>query len=341
MLSAKISDIQYYKHRTGLSRFGASCSVTNGHHHENDGVIFIIMKRFLYSLIFLLVAQQCIAQEILPVPFTTPSATNAEEKVIGDGADKMIVGVENPTISVYLPDPAINTGSAVILCPGGGMRVLSWGNDVERMAKYLNARGIAAIGLKYRLNNSEMPKGLKMDPMVDVTGFQKFVKANANPVSYPAGDLANSNAIDDARNAIKLVRQHAEGWGIDPAKIGFLGFSAGGGVAVGATVKAEQGEMPDFLITVYGPSLIDVDVPENAPDLLVLSRADHPNVAAGCLDLFLEWKKAGKNAEMHLYGDGKGPFTLADRVGQNTTDTWSDNLMAWLVARGFARQTAD
>lgn len=258
------------------------------------------------------------------------------------GDEKLIVGVSEPSISVYLPEPSRNVSSAVILCPGGGMRMLSWTNDVEKMAKFLNDRGIAAIGLKYRLNNdtsfaNAAPSSMEM---VDVTGFQIFAKANANP-SPGIGDEANMNAIEDARNAIKLVRQHAGEWNIDPNKIGYLGFSAGGCVAIGATITAEEGEMPSFLVTAYGPSMIDVEVPENAPDLLIMTRADHPNVAAGCLGLFLEWKKAGKNAELHMYGDGKGPYSLNTRRGRNTTDSWPDDLMTWLEARGFAPQSSN
>ena len=281
-----------------------------------------------------------IAQQVLPIPVTN-TVPPAEEKVIMQWGGKTIVGVTQPTIEVYLPTEELNTGTAIILCPGGGMRALSWSNDVERMARFLNDRGIAAIGLKYRLNNTPMQMGGQMPPLVDVTGFAKFAKANANPMPSEAGDRANMNAVDDARTAIRMVREHAGEWKIDPKKVGFLGFSAGGGVAIGATVKAAEGEMPDFLVSVYGPSLMDVDVPTNAPDLLLLTRVQHGNVAAGCLQLFLEWEKAGKNAEIHMYGDGNGPFALADRQGMNTTDTWTDNLMSWLTARGLARPSAN
>ncbi|MCF0160427.1 MAG: hypothetical protein HUJ99_06515, partial [Bacteroidaceae bacterium] len=86
---------------------------------------------------------------------------------------------------------------------------------------------------------------------------------------------------------------------------------------------------------------MDVDVPADAPNLLILTRADHGNVAAGCLQLFLEWKKAGKNAELHMYGDGNGPFALASRRSATTTDTWTDNLFSWLEAKGFTPQTSN
>lgn len=282
----------------------------------------------------------CMAQQVLPIPVNY-SEKGVEEKVTLRGEEKIITGVTQPSLTVYLPTAEKNTGTAVILCPGGAMRMLSWTNDVEKMAKLLNDRGIAAIGLKYRLNNAPMQMGGTMPEMVDVTGFQKFPKANANPMPSVEGDAANMRAVDDARAAVRMVREHAAEWNVNPEKVGLLGFSAGGGVALGEVICAQSGEMPNFLVTVYGPSLMDVNVPQNAPDLLIMTRAEHPNVAAGCLDLFLEWKKAGKNAELHMYGDGKGPFGLNERKGLNTTDTWSDDLLNWLEARSFIPQTTN
>ena len=78
-----------------------------------------------------------------------------------------------------------------------------------------------------------------------------------------------------------------------------------------------------------------VTVPQDAPPLLILTRADHPNVAAGLVALFMEWKKAGANAELHMYGDGKGPDELMPQTGETTTETWSSQMIHWLKARGF------
>lgn len=309
----------------------------------------------------LLLQVSAMGQIVLPVPVQNECPKDAQETVTVRDGQKIISGVSEPSIEVYLPSADKNVGTAVILCPGGAMRFLSWTNDVERMAKLLNERGVAAIGLKYRLNNSTTPpaasqskakkKNKKLDAgtaaagmpfkTYDVTEFQQFANANANPMPSVEGDAANMRAVEDCRAAVKLVREHAGEWNIDPAKVGVLGFSAGGGVATGATITAQEGEMPDFLVTVYGPSLMDVVVPENAPDLLIMTRAEHPNVAAGCLGLFLEWKKAGKNAELHMYGDGVGPFGMADRRSANTTDSWPDELLNWMAARKLIVNTAN
>ena len=101
-----------------------------------------------------------------------------------------ILGVVNPSVEVYLPEASKANGCAVILCPGGGLRALSWTSDVKEMAKLLNDNGYAAIGLKYHLNTGtmQMPKGMKMPPMVDVTGFANFKDADCNPAHFPQGD---------------------------------------------------------------------------------------------------------------------------------------------------------
>lgn len=281
----------------------------------------IFMKRpTLFLIIFLLCCLTLQAQQTYDLS-TSPSDTY------------------KPSIQVFLPSADKANGCAVILCPGGGMRALSWESDVEQMAAFLNERGIAAIGLRYHLNTGSFPQGMKMSPMVDVTHLERFPQADANPMHYPAGDSILQLAANDAKAAIRLVRQHAQDWHLDTHKIGYLGFSAGGGVAIAATIQAtDPVERPDFLCTNFGPSLIPVQVPNPAPPLLIMTRAEHPNVAAGLVNLFLEWKKAGGNAELHLYGDGSGPYTLMPQTGRTTTESWSQQLLLWLEAKGFAKR---
>lgn len=273
------------------------------------------MKSFITTLAIML-CLPTVAQTTIKLPFVGEREADNE-----------------PSISIYLPAKDKATGTAVILLPGGALRWLSWHDDVERMAEYLNERGIAAIGLKYTLDKSEHKAQGPMPEMVDVTGFERFKHANANPMPSDESTAVCMRAAADAKNAIRLVREKASEWNINPAKVGYLGFSAGGGVAIAATTTAGDGEMPDFLATAYGPSLIDVTVPDQAPPLIIMTRAEHPNVAAGCLQLFLEWKRAGKNAEMHYYGDGKGPFSLMEQTGKTTTENWSRDFIAWLTSR--------
>ena len=252
-----------------------------------------------------------------------------------DGNIQSISGVVTPSITVYLPDADKATGTAVILCSGGGLMSHSWGSDVINMARWLNERGIAAIGLKYRTRAMGGAGGMRMGGgggqalSASVTEFSKITKSNANPDTSEGGVKNIDNAINDALRAMEIVREHASEWHINPDKIGYLGFSAGGGVGIGATVRADAAHRPAFMATIYGPSLIDVDVPQNAPKLFIATRGDHHNVAAGLVSLYLDWKRAGANAEMHLYDDGTGPFGPDDPG--NTSGTWRESFYRWLT----------
>ena len=255
-----------------------------------------------------------------------------------DGNIQSISGVVTPSITVYLPDADKATGTAVILCSGGGLMSHSWGSDVINMTRWLNERGIAAIGLKYRTRIMGGMGGPRMGGggqalSASVTEFSKITKSNANPDTSESGVKNIDNAINDALRAMEIVREHAAEWHIDPNKIGYLGFSAGGGVGIGATVRADDAHRPAFMATIYGPSLIDVDVPQNAPKLFIATRGDHHNVAAGLVSLYLDWKRAGANAEMHLYDDGTGPFGPDDP--DNTSGTWRESFYRWLTYNKF------
>ena len=280
---------------------------------------------------------------------------NDADKVTYDDAGGIqgISGTTEAAIKVFLPPTEINTGTAVIICSGGALMFHSWGNDVEKMASWLNERGVAVIGLKYRLRqmgprpqrpgNADSPRptaggeALRMTlRLPDITGFDQLKQANASPDQSERTDPSLDDAVEDALRTIRLVRAHAEEWGIDPQKVGYLGYSAGGGVAISATLRADSGLMPSFLASCYGPSLTDVVVPANAPNLFIAVRAQHNNVAAGMLALFLEWKKAGAHAEMYIYDDGQGPFGPGDDT--STSGAWREHFFRWMVSNGWIRQ---
>jgi len=274
-------------------------------------------------------------QLVLLAMMLMPLTAGAQKQYFLPTGDETMGAQDRPMIEVYLPKEEVTNGCAVVLCPGGAMRWLSWESDVVKIAEYLNERGIAAIGLRYHLNKGQMPRGMQMPPMVDVTHPERFPQADANPMHNASGDSIIRLAAEDAKAAIRMVREHADAWHLSKNKIGYLGFSAGGGVAIAATMSAESVERPDFVCTNFGPSLMPVSVTKDAPPLLIMTRADHPNVAAGLVALFMEWKKAGANAELHIYGDGNGPYELMAPTGETTTETWSTQMMQWLKAKGF------
>lgn len=139
-------------------------------------------------------------------------------------------------------------------------------------------------------------------------------------------------AAADAQEALRLIRRNASEWRVDPARVGIIGFSAGGGVAVGAAL-ARADASPDFLISLYRPSLMDVHVPDHAPPLFIAVGSTHFNVTNGCLALFAAWKAAGKPAEIHVYDQVGAGFGMSQRG--LPVDTWTDRLYEWMLARGI------
>lgn len=301
------------------------------------------MKKAITILVLAFTVSAFAQQEIRLYDGVAPGSEGVQDNErinrAPDGTIQTISGVVTPSITVYLPSADKATGTAVILCSGGGLMSHSWGSDVINMARWLNERGIAAIGLKYRTRvMGGGPGGPRMGGggqalSASVTEFSKITKSNANPDTSESGIKNIDNAINDALRAMEIVREHAAEWHINPDKIGYLGFSAGGGVGIGATVRADALHRPAFMATIYGPSLIDVEVPENAPKLFIATRGDHHNVAAGLVSLYLDWKRAGANAEMHLYDDGTGPFGPDDPG--NTSGTWRESFYRWITYNRF------
>ncbi len=286
----------------------------------------------------------------LPVDEYPDIPERADVNEFGDVTN--YAAVTRPFIMVSLPDPEKATGTAVLLFPGGGLQNLSWDSDFRQTAAWFNARGIAAIGVKYRTRTGapaprpapaaapspEARNSILYTGRAKITDFDQIVKANTSPSPTGSSDPFNKKIIEDANNAIDIVRAHASEWHIDPSKVGYLGYSAGGCVELAALTHCLPDQMPNFVISVYGPSMMDMDVPENAPKLFIAVHADHPNVAAGCLALFLEWKKAGVDAELHVYGQGTGGlFGGAGWKGDSNTlyGSWMESCYSWLKVNGF------
>jgi acetyl esterase/lipase len=260
-----------------------------------------------------------------------------ESVTTSPGGERTVANVSDPTLTVFLPDAASATGTAVVLAPGGAMRVLGIDSNGTQVAKWLNARGIAAFVLKYRTVQQAPGAGTRGTPGAAAgTPPQRreleIRNANANPEPHDAAlTEAVQMAIADAQAALRLIRSNAKDWKIDPARVGIMGFSAGGGVAVGTALAEKSDAYPDFLMSMYGPSLVDVNVPAHAPPLFIAVGSTHFNVTNGCLALFAAWKAAGKPAEIHVYDQVSAGFSLAKR--NLPVDGWIDRAYEWMVAR--------
>jgi len=263
-------------------------------------------------------------------PGKAPGSENwsVPESMTDRAGGRIATNVSDPTLTVYLPAASRSTGAAIVIAPGGALQALSIDSEGTRVAEWLNSKGIAAFVLKYRLRQQQAGAGRAAPPRGPREEL-KIVKGNANPAPGDAVlDEVLRMGIADAQQALRLVRKNAADWRVDPRRVGLMGFSAGGGVSVGAVLADEPGASADFLISVYGPSLQDVNVPADAPPLFIAVGSNHFNVTNGCLALFAEWKKAGKPAEIHVYDGVSGGFALSKRG--LPVDTWPDRLLDWM-----------
>ena len=284
-----------------------------------------------------------------PIP-GNKGTVNLESAVTSPQGDTVILrGVSVPTITAYIPPKEKATGAAVIILPGGGLQLLSWASEGGVVAEWFRDHGVAAFVLKYRLHDGSAPAEQQRPQQRPQGGQGQAPRAATGPIPsglevYQVEEYIQSlrpehspiMALEqlDAKQAVRYVKAHAREWNIDPARIGYLGFSAGGCIAIYAVMRnADPSVMPAFLATMYGPPVTVMTVPENAPKLFVATRADHQNVAPGCLFLYLEWQKHGVPAEIHIYGNGKGGFGSA--VNHTTSDDWKDSLLHWMQVEGF------
>ena len=305
-----------------------------------------VLIRAVITLGLLAIVGDAVAQapeEIRLWPGKAPGSENwtrPEVITTSPSGDRTLSNVSDPTVTVFLPSQGSATGTAVVVAPGGALRVLGWDNEGVKAAQWLNSKGIAALVLKYRTLQTMADGGRgrgTAPPGVGVAaaGPRKELEirnGNANPeLDDPALREVLQMGIADAQQALRLARRNAAAWRIDPARVGIMGFSAGGGIAVGTALAERSDASPDFLVSLYGPSLQDVTVPAHAPPLFVAVGSTHFNVTNGCLALFAAWKTAGKPAEIHVYDQVSAGFGMTKRG--LPVDSWNDRLIEWLVAR--------
>lgn len=241
---------------------------------------------------------------------------------------RVIYNVATPTITAYLPDPERATGTAVIVAPGGAFHTLSIDSEGIEVAKWLNEKGVAAFVLKYRVVRS-----LTTDPvselMAKMADFKKLDAENAPVIPL---------AIADGKQAVQYVRQHAKEFNIASNRIGLMGFSAGGTVAMGVGFDYKPANRPDFLAPIY-PYLGEMAiakqvVPNDAPPLFVCAASDDQlGLAPHSTKLYNDWLAAKKTAELHMYQKGGHGFGM--RKQHLPTDTWIDRFGDWLSLNGF------
>jgi acetyl esterase/lipase len=241
-----------------------------------------------------------------------------QEIVTGD----RVRNVTRPTLTAYLPDPSRATGAAVIVAPGGGFVFLSIRNEGSEVARWFASRGIAAFVLKYRTRQT---------PASD----EGFRQAAANAARAEVTDIA-PHAIADAEQAISLVRARAREWGVDPHRVGIVGFSAGAIVAEGSALLSEPQKRPAFAGLIYG-GLYDqrVEIPRGLPPIFAAVAVDDGTAMRSVGDLVTALIEAGARPEFHLFNAGGHGFGISRRG--TTSDHWADAFYWWLEANSFLR----
>jgi len=289
----------------------------------------------IYFVFLLMISLSAKAQELINLyPGTIPNSKKSDVKETESVSPPgMFLGVTNPTMEIYLPEKAKSTGAAVIICPGGGYAVVVYQAEGIRTAKVFAKSGVAAFVLKYRL-----PK--------DSTMVNKTI-----------------GPLQDAQQAIKVVRENAARWGIDSNKVGIMGFSAGGHLASTEATHYAKAVIensdntnlrPDFQILVYpvismqdslthlgsrtnllgkDPSkeLVDeysseLHVDDNTPPAYITQAGDDKTVdVENSIVYYEKLRYHNVAAELHLYPHGGHGFVLFQK-----TEDWMAPVFKWM-----------
>lgn len=271
-------------------------------------------------------------------PSVAPGSEGWKQKEVESRGwgDVTIRNVTTPTLTAFLPNPSAATGTAVIVCPGGGFRFLSWQNEGTKVAEWLRKRGIAAFVLKYRLKETPASEDEYAREMLVFLG-SLIVFKDRNPQSAAAkaleADMQKSGGpgMADGRQAVKFVRQHAAEWRIKPDRIGIMGFSAGAIITRAVMTDYGADSRPDFACHVYGPVFGQIKVPSDAPPLFVVCSADDQLAEASSVRLFQAWRDASRLAELHLYEKGGHGFGMS--LKGLPVDHWIERFGDWLGQR--------
>lgn len=247
------------------------------------------------------------------------TASGGAEKVrIAETGDHVISNIHHPSVTFYPAVKSKATGAAIIIAPGGG-HVEEWiDHEGYRPAQWLSDHGVSAFVLKYRL-----------------------AKEPGSPYSV------DIESLSDIQRAIRYVRSHAKEWGIDPSKIGVMGFSAGGELAALAAMRYDSvplkvndavdgySSRPDFQALIYPGNSGRFTVTPNSPPVFILcGYKDNPNISEGMAKLYLSYKALNIPAELHIYGNvGHGFGIRASNKG--AVADWPQRLYDWMGDTGF------
>jgi acetyl esterase/lipase len=237
---------------------------------------------------------------------------------------RVVRNVTQPSLTAYLPDRAAASGAAVIVCPGGAFHFLAIEHEGTEVAQWLNARGVAAFVLRYRLIETPVDDGALSQYMhqnlTDRDRFRQLMQ------------VLRPLIVADGLQAVRLVRRRAAEWGIAPNRIGIMGFSAGGHLTTGVALEYDVDSRPDFVAPIYSSPYEGISVPADAPPLFIAVAHDDAFAASAGVPLYSAWSAAGRSAELHIYSKGGHGFGM--RKQGLPADHWIDRFGDWLEVQG-------
>jgi acetyl esterase/lipase len=272
-------------------------------------------------------AQKPLVLELWPSRIPGEAADPLEEKFTpGEKGPKRVDSVGKPTITIYRPAKEKDTGAAIVVAPGGGYRMLAFEHEGTMVSDWLTSIGVTCVLLRYR-------------------------------VPQRPGDGENKLPLQDAQRALSLARSRSADWGIDPARIGILGFSAGGHLAANASTNYDRRAYdavddsdkaacrPDFAVLIYPGGVLDrqdkeklspqMRVTKETPPAFLAVAADDKGSAPGTLKLFQALRDAGVSAELHVYAAGGHGFGM--RRSDQPWAAWPQRCEEWMRSRGFLK----
>ena len=265
------------------------------------------------------------AAEVIPLWINGAPGSEARRQEPEQAKDWWVKNIHNPSVTVFRPAPEIDTGAAVVILPGGGHRELVFNPEGREPAEFFASIGVTAFAVKYRLAREEgSPYSLEIHP------------------------------VADARRALRLVRFRAADFGIDPQRIGILGFSAGGelaaAVAYGDFAGAPQALdpidrvscRPDFHLNIYpGPfGFPPGELNPDTPPAFFLCAIDDTFHVKPILEVIPKYMSLKIPVEVHLYAQGGHGFNMGTRSELRTLQKFPDRMTDWLHDNGWLTQAA-
>jgi len=289
------------------------------------------MKKPLLFLLLSLITICTYAQKVFTIwpgaaPGTESWNWHAEKDSVELPGDLLAYNVAQPTLTYYPAEPSIANGTSVIICPGGSFCYLHVNTEGADVARWLNKKGVSAFVLNYRLlhSNTNTPIKEKEERAKDTLNARKLI----TPVVFMA--------IADGKQAISYVRKHATELGINPGRIGIMGFSAGGTVATAAAFDYTADNRPDFIAPVYAyvPPVLPMVMQQNTPPAFIAAATDDElHLVPMSINLYNKWLAAGITAELHIYSKGGHGFGMNKH--NQPSDTWIDRFGDWLQTNGW------